>query len=775
VPHILVMSSHNLTKLVVMVLTRIIVAAIFVAGASAQCGGNFKIAGSSTVQPVATIWAQNYGQKCNIPIYTTATTATDGISVEGGGSSAGGGRVCANSARGTPVDVGTMSRAWRGSEASTVDNWNFQCKVGDTSRKVTRVEVAVDGITVVTKKNGIGDKCITLMGGLTQDQLRWIYSSYTIAQLQQTGWKNPLVSGATDNLWSSLNKGCQASEINLSGPDAASGTFEYFRENILTDFEKGETFDSTGLRKYFNSSKDEVIANYVIADDSAIGFFGFAYFFANKATLSAAPIKNRAGEFIDPDADSILSNDYNPLSRRIFMNVLTSKLATVRPYLEYGYSNAGDADVKQLGENPLPLADQILMLSRLQSSRGISLDVITCGTAGAIRVGGAVALRSAMTAFAGHYTSKCPKVDVALINVPVAATAIARVCGGTGPTDIGTTTSKIGTATSGNAYTYNCPTGSRKLIELVLLPGTFAYANNAPAVLTITRNFLRFALSDAGAKLVTLIGGTPVADSVRTTMLSRIPVPGGGFGCFAGESTVEVLNKGFVAMKDLSIGDMVKVNGGKFSEVYSFGHKEQDVDGSYLSIDTGLPKPLLITADHMVFVDNKPVRASAISVGDNLSLVDGLVAVKKITSVSASGAFAPFTKEGTIIVDSIVASSYVSLQNDSNFVIGGVNTVNMHYLAHIFQAPHRLICEINSAFCASESYENGVSVWVATPLAAALWLVKQNPVVMTAAFIPAFAFVLVAAVAEAVVVSPFMVLAAVAAAFVMSRKIKKSA
>lgn len=754
---------------------RSIVATILVAGASAQCGGSFKIAGSSTVLPVASAWANGYGQQCNIPIYSSATTATDGISVEGGGSSAGAGRVCANAARGTPVDVGTMSRAWRSGEASTADQWNFQCKLGDTSRKVVRVEAAVDGITVVVKKGGIADKCQTLMGGLTQNQLRWIYSSYTIAQLLQSGWKNTLVAGATDNLWSTLNKGCDPSEINLSGPDAASGTFEYFRENILTDFEKGETFDTSGLRKYFNSTRDEVIANYVLADGAAIGYFGFTYYFANKATLSAIPIQNRAGEYIEPDAENILNNDYNPLSRRIYMNVLASKLATIRPYLEYGYSNKGDADVKQLGENPIPLADQILMLSRLESSKGINLDTISCGTNGNIRVGGVPALRSAMNVWGGHYNSKCPKVDVALINIPVAATAISRVCGGTGPTDIATTSTKIGTATSGNAFTYNCPTGTRKLIELVLLPGTFSYANNAPAVLSITRKFLRFALSDQGSKLVTLIGGTPVSDSVQTTMLSRIPEPNTGFGCFAAQSTVHVLNKGSVAMKDLAIGDLVKVNGGKFSEVYSFGHSEQDVVGSYLSIDAGLAKPLLITPDHMVFVENKPVRASAVSVGDKLSLVDGFVTVKKITAVSAPGAFAPFTKEGSIVVDSVVASSYVSLQDESNFIIGGVNTFNMHYLAHIFQAPHRLVCEINSAFCASESYENGVSVWVATPLAAAQWLVKQNPVVMTAAFIPAFAFVLVAAVAEAVVVSPVMVLAAIAAALFMSRKTKKSA
>jgi len=771
-----------------MMLARATIAALLVAASSAQtCGTEvFRVAGANALEPVAALWGKNYAAKCNIPITTDVVAnppTGKEIVIEGGGAAAGAARVCNTLTNGGAVDIGMVSRAWRPAEATTTDGWNYQCARGDKTRKVIKVDVVVDGVTLVVKKGGVGAACINQLGGLTVDQIRWIYSSYTIAQLKQTGWSDKALAagtGSTDNVWSSLNKNCASSEINISGPTLIQGTYESFRDVILTDWANGETADKSGLRGYFAALEFQDIVDYVEADASAIGFIPYAFYFANTGTLLAASVQNRAGEYIAPDGESIQSNDYNPLSRRLHMNLLTTTIGRTRPYLEYGFSNAGDANVKELGYEPLPLATQIQMLSRAKSTKGINIDAITCGTNGAIRVGGVTNLRPHMTVWSGHYSDKCPKVDVVLINT-TPALAFTRVCGlGSAiPLDVATSNVKTTGSVAANAYTFNCPTGStRDIIELVLAPGPlYGYANSAPAVLAISRGFLRFALSDAGAKLVTLLGATPNSDAVNTQMLSRIPNPG-GFGCFAGQSTVQVLNKGSVAMKDLKLGDMVEVNGGKFSEVYSFGHYEQDIDMTFLSIDAGLKKPLLVTADHMVFVENKPVRASTVAVGDKLSLRDGVAIVKKIKPITSHGAFAPFTKDGSIVVDAVVASSYVSLQDESNLVIGGVNTVNMHSLAHVFQAPHRLVCEIHSAFCLSETYVNGLSIWIKTPLAAAQWIIKQNPLVMLLALIPAVTVVILAAFMESIIVNPFLVITVLVVllnAFVIIRKSKRSA
>merc|ERR1711933_709754 len=48
---------------------------------------------------------------------------------------------------------------------------------------------------------------------------------------------------------------------------------------------------------------------------------------------------------------------------------------------------------------------------------------------------------------------------------------------------------------------------------------------------------------------------------------------GPGFDlCFSGKNTVEVMGQGMVPMDTLKIGDSVRVMGGSFAKVYSFGH-----------------------------------------------------------------------------------------------------------------------------------------------------------------------------------------------------------
>ncbi|MDA0878345.1 MAG: substrate-binding domain-containing protein, partial [archaeon] len=133
------------------------------------CGpdGSISIAGSSTVYPLATAWAEYYQEAC------------DGvtITVEGGGSGAGAGRVCANSAKGTAVDIGDMSRDWKSTEASRGDDgYTMSCLSGDTTLEARQIVVAYDGLSVVVKKGGAAQTCVEGMGGLTVDQLRWIFS-----------------------------------------------------------------------------------------------------------------------------------------------------------------------------------------------------------------------------------------------------------------------------------------------------------------------------------------------------------------------------------------------------------------------------------------------------------------------------------------------------------------------------------------------------------------------------------------------------------------------
>jgi len=191
-----------------------------------------------------------------------------------------------------------------------------------------------------------------------------------------------------------------------------------------------------------------------------------------------------------------------------------------------------------------------------------------------------------------------------------------------------------------------------------------------------------------------------------------------------------VQDKGLVRIKDLKIGDMVSVGEDKFSRVYSFGHRNINADTEYLQIHVdGLRGPLEITRDHMVFVDKQgAVPASLLTVGEKVMLTNDLVApVTSIFLVRRVGAFAPFTESGTLMVSGVLTSSYISMQEDlASFKIGGMQIASWHWLAHASQAPHRMVCQINFAFCESEKYaEGGISYWVHGPYMGVMWLVNH--------------------------------------------------
>ena len=226
-------------------------------------------------------------------------------------------------------------------------------------------------------------------------------------------------------------------------------------------------------------------------------------------------------------------------------------------------------------------------------SRGIDISAIKCGSNKVLRIGvanGELGVR--MRLFSIHYADKCPGVDVSIANTNTNLAAQQRACEISPPAEFGVVSAKTAfSLVKDKTFVYDCPMNTKQLIEVVLAPGVFAYVNDAPAILPVSRGFLRYVIGTEGVKLAPKLGLTVNSKEVNTEMLNRIP--DGGFGCFAGHSTVEVLNKGSVPVKELSIGDMVKVKGGKYSEVYSFGHKPSDVKASFLAIDAGLKKPLV--------------------------------------------------------------------------------------------------------------------------------------------------------------------------------------
>ncbi|GKY96702.1 hypothetical protein MPSEU_000629700 [Mayamaea pseudoterrestris] len=327
---------------------------------NSMCGSSgFSIAGSASVLPIAIAWRDAYISACpNLE-----------ITVEGGGSTEGANRFCGNVDGNTSaiVEIGDMSRDWDATEATTTtndDTYEYDCLIGDNTRSAIQIDVALDGISVVSTGGGSAATCMETLKGLTMDQLRWIFSSYTEAQLAETGWNANSVANSdgddSTRLWSELDASCDEVAITIAGPSNTSGTFDYFVETVLLDADNGETFDLA--RNYTGNDDPEVNIALIENDSAAVAFFGYSYYYSHGIELYAAAIQNSDGVFVTPGADSVADGTYNPLSRRLYMNLLNDakSLANTAPFVYFGYSPDGSDIVSTTGYVPIPNPSEMM-------------------------------------------------------------------------------------------------------------------------------------------------------------------------------------------------------------------------------------------------------------------------------------------------------------------------------------------------------------------------------------------------------------------------------
>ena len=229
-------------------------------------------------------------------------------------------------------------------------NWillrKFLCNIGTRGRVVTQIDVAIDGITIVLINGGLAAQCLRRLDGdgLSIDQLRWIYSNYTKAQLLLSGWDSTSIpnddNNETSHKWSEISPLCPNGEIKLSAPGSLSGTFDFFKTIVLPNATEGvATKRPNGI---VQSEIDEELVEFVETSSEevygdAIGFFGFSFFINEGQILYGVPIKNKgASVWVRPNLTTVEDGTYVPFSRRIYMNVLDSSLEQTGPFISFG-------------------------------------------------------------------------------------------------------------------------------------------------------------------------------------------------------------------------------------------------------------------------------------------------------------------------------------------------------------------------------------------------------------------------------------------------------
>jgi len=180
-------------------------------------------------------------------------------------------------------------------------------------------------------------------------------------------------------------------------------------------------------------------------------------------------------------------------------------------------------------------------------------------------------------------------------------------------------------------------------------------------------------------------------------------------------------------MEDLEVNDHVLVgsknNKPIYQPVYAFGHYNEEAITEYLRIHTtsSHEEPLEMSAAHLIYLSGSdhPVRADTIIPGDALlqktsDAPTTIVRVTKVEKHSRNGAYMPLTKSGSIVVNNILASSYVSIMDDAPEVVTKyLNVVSEAKLLHWWLAPYRIVCQsISSDLCKNDYNEDGIAYWL---------------------------------------------------------------
>lgn len=278
-------------------------------------GGTITIDGSSTVVPITSRVAEAY-----MNLDSAAKVNVMAPSGTGGGFK----KFVAGE-----TDINDASRPIKDKEIA-------KCK--ESGIEFLELKVAIDGISVVVSPEN--DWCKAL----------------TVAQLKAMWEPNSKVSK-----WSDLNPEWPAEDIKLFGPDADSGTFDYFTEVICGETKKCRD-------DYEPSSDDNVLVTGVTGDKYALGYFGFAYYIRNQDKLRAVPVSatDSPADAVEPTAENIEAGKYVPLARPLFIYVNKARLADetmvkfLKFYLGAGQSEVGEAGYVQLSKDALAEASAAL-------------------------------------------------------------------------------------------------------------------------------------------------------------------------------------------------------------------------------------------------------------------------------------------------------------------------------------------------------------------------------------------------------------------------------
>lgn len=249
-------------------------------------GSSIKMAGSTTLAPLVTVWAEDYRK----------VTPAVSVSVSGGGS--GGGITELTEGR---IDICNSSRPMKDEEKKKIKEKH--------GKDAVETAVAYDALAVfVAKGNPINEISI--------EQLKEIYSE-----------------GSTVNTWDQVAPGGLTSELRVLGRESNSGTGEYFVEAVC-----GKGVKSRKGISEMNSS--QAVIDTLKSTPSAIAYDGIAF---KTDDVKALALSKKKGEpAVVPSADDARSGKY-PLARKLFFYTIGEPTGETKKFIDWVTSAEGQA------------------------------------------------------------------------------------------------------------------------------------------------------------------------------------------------------------------------------------------------------------------------------------------------------------------------------------------------------------------------------------------------------------------------------------------------
>ncbi|PTV98617.1 phosphate ABC transporter substrate-binding protein (PhoT family) [Halanaerobium saccharolyticum] len=284
------------------VLALVVMAVLPISAAAEELEGTIKIDGSSTVYPVTQAMAEEFSYE------NPRVRVTVGVSGSGGGFA---------KFNVGETDLSNASREIKESEAEIA---------AENGIEFTQFIVGYDGITVAVHPEN------DWANDMTVEELKMIWEPNSSVET-----------------WSDVRDDWPDEEIDLYGPGADSGTFDYFTEAI-----NGEGGAS---RSDFTASEDDnVLVRGISGNKYALGYFGYAYYEENSEKLKAVAVNG-----VLPNPETIAAKEYTPLARPLFVYAKNSAVQRpeVEAFLKFYFKNAQEI-IPQVGYAPLPSYEEAM-------------------------------------------------------------------------------------------------------------------------------------------------------------------------------------------------------------------------------------------------------------------------------------------------------------------------------------------------------------------------------------------------------------------------------